>query len=36
MNKIIKEFLLNKKVRNTSSLMLLVATVMGSGAPWLS
>ena len=34
MNKIIKEFLTNKKVRDVSSLMTLVLTVMSAGIPW--
>jgi len=36
MNKIIKEFLTNKAVRNASSLMALMATVLSAGLPWQS
>ncbi|KKU87645.1 MAG: hypothetical protein UY17_C0012G0004 [Candidatus Beckwithbacteria bacterium GW2011_GWC2_47_9] len=34
MKKIIKEILTNKRVRNSSVLMSLIATVMSVGAPW--
>jgi hypothetical protein len=36
MNKVIKEFLTNKKVRNNSALMMLVVTVMSAGMPWIN
>jgi hypothetical protein len=35
MNKIIKEVLTNKEVRNTSALSLLLVTAVSAGQPWL-
>ena len=34
MNKLIKEILTNKKVRNNVGLMALIASVMNAGYPW--
>jgi hypothetical protein len=34
MDKIIKEVLTNKKVRDNAALLALVVTVMDAGAPW--
>jgi hypothetical protein len=34
MNKVIKEFLVNKKVRNSTSLLSLIATFLTAGVPW--
>lgn len=34
MKKITKEILTNKAVRNSTSLMALIVTVMGVGLPW--
>lgn len=34
MNKLMKEILTNKKIRNYSALLTLVVTVMSVGTPW--
>jgi hypothetical protein len=34
MNKVIKEFLTDKSMRNKASLLTLIATFMAAGLPW--